>query len=154
MLFDKISKAHRAHILSCSGPKVGIWFISRLIFPTFQLSSPVFSIAHHTWLGLPHPLIVHIFRCICTHPINPMGTHFLLCVHSNEHAGTHDAIHNTIVTITWNVGFHMGREQLHALPTTTFNSFHQWVDIMPTKDDIRTLVNIVIVNPTWTNLLP
>jgi hypothetical protein len=154
MLSDKISKAHCAHILSCYGPKVGIWFITRLIFPTFQLSSPVFSIAHHTWLRLPHPSIVHIFRCICTHPINPMGTHFLFCVHNYTHTGTHDAICDTIVTITWDVSFHMGWQQLHVFPTTTFNFFHQWVDIMPTKDGIWTLINIVIVNPTRTNLLP
>jgi hypothetical protein len=36
---------------------------------------------------------------------------------------THDAILDTFVTIVMqDVGFHVGLEQLHALPSTTFNS--------------------------------
>jgi hypothetical protein len=58
-----------------------------------------------------------------THPINRMGIHFLCCVHGNEHIGTHDVVPNTFDAIVQNVGFHMGRKQLHVLPSTTFNSF-------------------------------
>jgi hypothetical protein len=29
---------------------------------------------------------------MCTHPIDPMGIHFLCCFHGNEHTWTHDAI--------------------------------------------------------------
>ncbi len=39
-------------------------------------------------------------------------------------------------------------------PSTTFNSSRWWVDIVLTKDDIRTLVDIVIANPTWMDLFP
>jgi hypothetical protein len=88
-----------------------------------------------------------------SHPINPMGIHLLNCVHGSEHIGSHDAICDTFVTIVSNVGFHVGWEQSHALPSTTFNSFCQWVDIVLTKDGIRILTNVVIANPTWTNLL-
>jgi hypothetical protein len=35
-----------------------------------------------------------------------------------------------------------------------FNSSYQQIDILLTKDDIHTLVNIVIANPTWAYLLP
>jgi hypothetical protein len=35
-----------------------------------------------------------------------------------------------------------------------FNFFRQQDDILFTKDGIRTLVDIVIANPTWTYLLP
>jgi hypothetical protein len=51
-----------------------------------------------------------------------MGIHFLCCAHGNERTKTHDAICNTFVAITQDVGFHMGQKQLHALPSTTFNS--------------------------------
>jgi hypothetical protein len=53
-----------------------------------------------------------------------MGIHFLHYAHGNERIKTHDAIHDTFATITQDVGFHVGREQLYALPLTTFNSFH------------------------------
>jgi len=75
MLSNEIFKAHHAQILSCFSPRVGTWFIVRLVFPAFQLFFPIFSIAHQTRLGLPHPSILGIFWCICTHPIGPMGIH-------------------------------------------------------------------------------
>ncbi len=76
-----------------------------------------------------------------------MGIHFLCYAQGNERIGTHDAIHDTFATIVRDVGFHMGQEQLHALLSTTFNSFRQQVDIMLTKDGIRTLPDVFIVDP-------
>jgi len=35
-----------------------------------------------------------------------------------------------------------------------FNSSHWQVDIMFTKDGIRTLIDIVVVDPTWVDLFP
>jgi hypothetical protein len=135
-------------------PRVGTWFIARVIFLAFQLSSLVFSIALRTWLGLPHPSIASIPWCVCTHPIDPMGIHFLFCAYNNKCTRTHDVIHDTFVTITWNVGFHVGWEQLHVLLSTTFNSSHWQVNIVLTKDGISTLVNLVIAYPPWANLFP
>jgi hypothetical protein len=106
------------------------------------------------WLGLPHPSILGIPWCVCTHPINPMGIHFLRCVHGNKCTGIHNAIRDNFAVITQDANFHVGREQLHALPSTTFNSSCQWVDIVFNKDGICTLVDVVIANPTWTNLFP
>jgi len=122
MFFYEIFEAHHARILSCSGPRAGIWFTIRPIFSTFQLSFPFFFIALCMELGLPHPSIASIPQCVCTHPINPMCIHLLHCVHGNKCTRTHDAIHDTFVTIARNVGFRMKQEQLHALPSTTFNS--------------------------------
>jgi hypothetical protein len=68
--------------------------------------------------------------------------------------GTHDAICDTFVAIVQDVGFHVGWIQLHAFLSTMFNSSCQQVDIVFTKDDISTLVDVVIIDPTWTYLLP
>jgi hypothetical protein len=119
------------------------------VFPTFRLLFLIFCIALHMQLGLPHPLIVGIPRCVCTQPIGPMGIHFLCCAQGNECIGTHDAICDTFSIIVWDACFHVGQEQLHVFPSTTFNSSCWWVDIVLTKDDIRTLVDIVIINPKW-----
>jgi len=105
-------------------------------------------------LILPHPSIVNRLWFVCTHPIDPMGIHLLHCVHGNEHIGTHDAIYNIFATIAWNVGFHVGQQQLHAFLSTTFNSSRRWIDIVLIKDGICTLANIVITNPTRIDLLP
>jgi hypothetical protein len=83
-----------------------------------------------------------------------MGIHLLHCAHGNEHTRTNDAIRDAFADIVWNTGFHVGREQIHVLPSTMFNSFCEWVNIVLTKDGIRTLANIVIANPTWGDLLP
>jgi hypothetical protein len=112
--------------VSCFGLGAGVWFIARPIFTTFQLSSLVFSTTLHTWFGLPHPSIAGIFQCVCTHPIDLMGIHLLHCGHGNERTRTHDVICSTFATIVQDVSFHMGQKQLHAFPSTTFNSFCWW----------------------------
>jgi hypothetical protein len=91
---------------------------------------------------------------VCTHPIDFTNIHFLHCAHGNEHIGTHDVICNIFATIVWNVGFHMGCEQLHELFSNMFNSSYWRIDIVLTEDGICTLVNIVITNPTQVGLLP
>ncbi len=139
-------EAHHARILSCSGP----W----IIFPTFQLFSPFFGTTFNTWFGLPHPSIVSIPWCVCTHPIDTLGIHLLHYVHGNEHTWTHDVTRDTFVAIVQDAGFHVGWKQLHALPSTTFNSSRRRVDIVLTKNDIISLTNVVIVDPTRVDLLP
>ncbi len=101
-----------------------------------------------TRFKLPHPSIAGIHYCVCTHPIDPIGIHLLCCIHGNERMGTHDAVCNIFVTIAQNVNFHIRQEQLHALPSTTFNSSYQQVHIVLTKDGNCTLANIVIADPT------
>ncbi len=148
MFFDKIYIAHHAWILSCFGPRVSVWLTTRPFSPSFWLDFSIFFIVFQIWLRLPHPSIVSIPWCVCTHPIDPMGIHLLCCVHANELTWTHDAIHYTFVAIMKDVGFHVGQEQLHALPSNTFNFSCQWIDIVLTKDDIHTSVDIVIADPT------
>ncbi len=67
-------------------------------------------------------MIAGIFRCMCTHPIDPMGIKLLCCAHNNECMGTHDAICNTFATIVGDVVFHVGQEQPHVLPSTRSTS--------------------------------
>jgi hypothetical protein len=153
ILFNGTYETHHAQILSYSHPGAGIWLIVWPVFLAFWLSSLVFSKTFRTWLGLSHPSIVSISMCVHTSH-QPMGIHFLCCVHGNECTGTHDAIHDTFAAIAWDVGFHVGWEQLHALPSTTFNSSCRQVDIVLTKNGIRTLVDVVIVDPTRVDLLP
>jgi hypothetical protein len=62
---------------------------------------------------------------MCIHLIDPMGIHFLCYAHGNEHIRIHDAIHDPFVTIVRDASFHVGQEQLQALPSTTFNSSHR-----------------------------
>jgi len=121
-------------------------------FPSLSIS-PFFFTTFCMRLGLPHPSIANIPRCVCTHPIDPMGIHFLHCVHGNERTKTHDIICDTFVAIMQDVNFHMKQEQLHALPSTTFNSFRWWINIVLTKDGISSLTNVVITNPIQAYLL-
>jgi len=76
-----------------------------------------------------------------------MGIHFL-CVNGNECIGIHHAICDTFVVIAWNVDIHMGQEQLQAFFLVILNCFHWRVDIVLTKDEIHTLANVVITDPT------
>ncbi len=154
ILWNMISKAHCAWILSCFSLRPSVWLITWPIFLGYWLIFPVFSIVLWIQLGLPHPSIIGILWCMFTHPIDLMGIHLLRCAHGNEHTGTHDVVRDTFVVIAWDVGFHMWWQQLHALFSNTVNSSCRWIDIVFTKDGICTLLDIVIANPTWVDLLP
>jgi hypothetical protein len=81
-------------------------------------------------------------------------TSFILsCTHGDECIGTHYAIRNTFVAMAQDFSFHVGQEQLHTFPSTMFHSFCRWIEIVLTKDGIRTLANVVIVDSTWADLL-
>jgi hypothetical protein len=77
-----------------------------------------------------------------------MGIHLLRCARGNKCTRTHDAFG----AIVWDVGFHLGWKQLHVFFLNVFNSSHQWVNIVFTKDSIHTLVNVIIVDPTQADL--
>jgi hypothetical protein len=84
----------------------------------------------------------------------PYGYPPLHYAHGNKHIGTHDVVCDIFAAIMQDVGFHMGRKQLHVLFSNMFNSSHWQVDIVLNKDDIYTLVNVVVVDPKWTDLFP
>ncbi len=154
MFSNGTSTSHHTQILSCSSPRVGVWLVIWLIFPTFWLSSPIFCTTFRMWLGLPHPSIACMLWCVCTHPIYPMGIHLLCCARGNECTGTHDVIRDTFGTIARDVGFHMRQKQLHGFFSTTFNSFHRWINNVFNKNGIRILADVVIVDPMRVDLLP
>jgi hypothetical protein len=81
-----------------------------------------------------------------------MGIHPLHCVHGNNHRRTYDVICDSFVAVAQDAGFHVGWKQLHVLPSHMFNSFRRWVNIVFIKYGIRTLVDIVIADPTQTDL--
>ncbi len=118
MFSNKISKTHCAQILSCFGLRVGAWFTVQLVSPTFWLSSPFFFTTLHMRLGLPHPSIGSISQCVCTHPIDSMGIHFLHCAHGNKRIGTHDAIRDTFATINQRCWVPRG---IRTITCTSFN---------------------------------
>jgi hypothetical protein len=105
-------------------------------------------------IELPHPLITCIFQFVYTHPIDLMGIHLLHCVHGNECTWTPDALCDTFIAIAQDVGFHMGRKQLHVFLSNTFNSSRWRIDIVFNKNNICTLIDIVIVDPTRADLFP
>jgi len=74
-------------------------FITQLVFSTFQLFLLIFFTTFHLQLILLYPSIVGFIQCVCRHPINFMGVHFLHCVHDNEDTETHDTICETFVVI-------------------------------------------------------
>jgi hypothetical protein len=108
MFSNKTFKAHRVWILSCSGLRVGVWLTTQLVFLTFRLYSPIFPTTLCMQFGLPHLSIAGIPWCVCTHPIDHMGIHFLHCTHGNECTWTHDVVCDTFVTITQDDGLHVG----------------------------------------------
>ncbi len=49
---------------------------------------------------------------------------------------------------------YVGQKQLYVFLSNMFNFSYQRVDIVFTKNDIHTLIDVVIVNSTQANLFP
>jgi hypothetical protein len=78
MLSDMISKTHSVRIIMFRprGRHLVYSLINRL---NLSIVFPFFSTMLWTRFGLPHPSIIGIPRCMCTHPIDAMSVHLLHC---------------------------------------------------------------------------
>jgi hypothetical protein len=65
----------------------------------------------------------------------------------------HDAIWDAFVSIVRDAMFHVLREQTHILWPPSFQFFHQRINIVLSIDSIRTLADVVIVDPIQTDLV-
>jgi hypothetical protein len=118
-----------------------------IIFPAFLHSASNATQTTTSFNCKPPPMCVH--TSYWPYRYAPL----MLCPWQQAHE-THDVVHDIFVAIVWNVSFHMGQKQLHAFSLTTLNSSHRRVDIVLTKDEICTLVDVLIIDPTHANLLP
>ncbi len=66
-----------------------------------------------------------------------------------ERIATHDTFQDTIVVIASKSGIHVQTKVFHFFPCHT----RKWIDIVITRDNFQTLTNIVIADPTCTNLV-
>jgi hypothetical protein len=67
----------------------------------------------------------------------------------NEHTSSHDTFQDIVVAIASKSGAHVQREVFHLFPCHT----RKRMDIVITRDNFRTLANIVIVDPTRIDLV-
>jgi hypothetical protein len=77
-----------------------------------------------------------------------MDIHFLHCVHGNNRKKTHDVVHDTFALLCTMLAFMWDENNYMHFPSNMFNSSRRQVNIVPIKDGIHTLINIVIVDPT------
>jgi hypothetical protein len=82
-----------------------------------------------------------------------LGIHFFLCANGGERTISHDVVQDVFASIARDAGFHILGKQIHVLPPPFFKSFYRWVDIVLSMDGICTLVDVIIVDPTGTNLV-
>jgi hypothetical protein len=122
-------------------------------FPMFSISFPSLfhKVSYTTWIApsfnYRYPFMhVHTFQWPYGYPP------FTLC--------SWQRVHNNPWCNFWHLYCHCmkcwfpcGVKQLHGLPSNTFNSFCQQVNIVFTKNNIHTIVDIIITHPTWMNLL-
>jgi len=137
------------HLRSCACPVVGAWLLVHPNTLSFHLSFAHFFITLCIRFNIPYPTILHFSRCKCGHIIDDLGIHLRHCSCESERITTHETFWNTIATIILESGTHVQKEVFHLY------SYHtqKQVDIVITKDNFRTLANIVIVDLICTNLV-
>ncbi len=108
-----------------------------------------FFITFHIHFGIPHLTILHFSRCQCGHTIDDLGIHLLCCPCGSECITTHDMFRDTIAAIILESGIHVQRNISHLFPHHT----QRRVDIVIIRKNFYTLADVVIIDPTCTNLV-
>lgn len=109
--------SHCTCLKSCVGLGSRAWLFTHPIFFSFRMAFNIFFITLCTKLGFPQLMVKGLAHCICGHPIDLMGIHFLQCSHGREHIIFHDAVQDAFVSIVKNVRFYVSHEQTHVLLT-------------------------------------
>jgi hypothetical protein len=117
--------------------------------PSFCLFLVHFLTTFCICLNISHPTIPHLSQCQCGHTINDLGIHLLCCLCESEHTTTHDTFQNIVVVITSQNGAHVKKEVSHFFSCPT----QKQMDIVIARYKLWTLVNIIIVDLTHTNLV-
>jgi hypothetical protein len=134
---------------SCAGPRASTWLLTCPTTPTFYLFSTHFLTTLNTCFGLSHPIVIYFLRHQCGHTIDDLSTHLFQCLCENEHITTHNTLWNTIVIVVLENGAHVQWKVSHLFPCHT----QQRMDILITKDNFWTLMDIVITNTTHTYIV-
>ncbi len=82
-----------------------------------------------------------------------MGIHLFRYTHGGERTIYHDVVRDAFAYIMKHVGFHVFWEQTHIFLPFSFQSFHWWVNIILSIDGIRTLADVIIVDPSQAYLV-
>jgi hypothetical protein len=144
---------HRTCLKLCAGQNAKAWLLTYPIIFFFPLLSNVFSTTLHIRLSISHPLVLGVSHYICSQPLDPMGIHLLPCVHGGERTTLHYVGRDVFVAIMKDVKFHVLWEQTHILPPLALKYLHNWVNIVLLIDIVRTLVDVVITDPTRVDLV-
>jgi hypothetical protein len=142
-------------IISCYCPKVN-FFLAYSWTNLPKLSINFLNLFHNT---LNMTWIAPYFNCkypsMCVHTSHwPYGYPFLtLCSWQQAHKNPWYSLRHLCCHLHGMLASMWG-ENNYMCFSNMFNSSHWWVNIVFTKDGILTLINIVIVDPTWANLLP
>jgi hypothetical protein len=99
-------------------------------------------------------MALSLTHCTYGQPINSMGIHLLEGSRTRKCTTSHD-VQNTFASISKNVGFHIFHEQSHVLLmfSPLLQSSQQQVDVVLTTNEVNTMVEVVIINPTQANLV-
>jgi hypothetical protein len=140
------------HLKSCVSLGVGVWLFAHLVIPPFYLIFEVLFCALCTKLSLPHALTLKVIHCICGQLLDLARTH-LCCSHGGEQIASHNVVQDAFASIVKDARSHVSHEQTHVFPPPSFQSIYWSVDILLLVDSICTLVDMIITNPTWVDLV-
>jgi hypothetical protein len=139
----------QARFRSCASPKVSTWLLTHPTTPIFHLSPSHFLTTLCTCFGFLHLLISHLSWCQWGHTIDNLGTHLVWCPCRNEHIVAHDPLWDIVITIILESGTHVQKEVSHLFPY----HIQQRMDILITKNNLCTLMDVIIVDLTCTNMV-
>eukprot|EP00898_Chlorokybus_atmophyticus_P000542 jgi/Chlat1/1489/Chrsp12S00110 len=138
-----------ARRLSASGVGAGAWLTTMPLFPALQLSADVFRTALRIRLGLPHPILAAVERCLCGVTLTTEGTHLLRCPVGRGRTATHDALRDEVYVILRDAGYVVSREQTGFMPIRPGETHGRRIDLVASEPgrDRRWLLDVTVTAP-------
>jgi hypothetical protein len=150
LLVDAPWNVTQAHFQSCASLIMNVWLLTRPITPTFCLSSIHILITLCTCLGLLYPIVAHFSHCQCGHTIDDLCIHLCLkCLCKNEHITPVILFKILSQLLLWRL------EHIYQIEVSHLFPYHIWrqVNILITKDNFWTLMDVVIAYHTHLNMV-
>ena len=139
----------QARFRSASCRHAGAWIEAGGTYKDTRMTSDEFATGMRLRLGLPHPQMAGLTKCLCKAESDALGHHHLHCPNGKGLTLAHNSVRDSLASIFRRAGYNVLLEKRGQLLMGGEESRErQRTDLVLTKAGIKILVDVTIRDPT------
>ena len=140
---------NKARFRSVSCRHAGAWIEAGGTYKDTRMTSDEFATGTRLRLGLPHPEMAGLIKCLCKSESDALGHHHLHCPNGQSLVLAHNSVRDCLASIFRRAGYNVLLEkQGQLLMHGEGAKEKQRTDIVLTKAGLKILVDVTIRDPT------